>query len=94
MDEAGGLMGTKNDPGSFDCYDRAEPDEPYFILLGRDPASALTVRYWVSLRRFLSDPDPEQLAEAEALCQKLEDWATSHGKALTIVRLRNLVQSG
>ncbi|HAW11807.1 MAG TPA: aspartate decarboxylase, partial [Chloroflexi bacterium] len=31
-------MGTKNNPGKFDCYDDAHPDEPMFVLLGRDPA--------------------------------------------------------
>lgn len=29
-------MGTKNNPGAFDCYANAEPDEPMFVLLGRD----------------------------------------------------------
>ena len=28
-------MGTKNNPGRFDCYGNAEPDEPIFVLLGR-----------------------------------------------------------
>jgi hypothetical protein len=92
--KGGVTMGTKKNPGAFDCYAKAEPDEPTFTLLGRDPAAALTIRYWVSLRRFLSDPDPEQLAEAEALCQKLEDWATDHGKSMVVGKLRSLVQSG
>lgn len=29
-------MGTKNQPGSFDCYANAKGDEPLFVLLGRD----------------------------------------------------------
>ena len=29
-------MGTKNNPGKFDCYEHAKPDEPMFVLLGRD----------------------------------------------------------
>lgn len=29
-------MGTKNNPGAFDCYANAEPDEPMFVLLARD----------------------------------------------------------
>ena len=26
-------MGTKNNPGKFDCYANAKPDEPLFVLL-------------------------------------------------------------
>jgi len=39
-------MGTKNNPGKFDCYESAEADEPMFVLLGRDPAAAGAVRSW------------------------------------------------
>lgn len=27
-------MGSKNNPGKYDCYEAADPDEPMFILLG------------------------------------------------------------
>lgn len=43
-------MGTKNNPGKFDCYANAEPDEPMFVLLGRDRHAAQVVRYWAALR--------------------------------------------
>ncbi len=39
-------MGTKNSPGDYDCYESAEPDEPMFVLLGRDPQAATLVRRW------------------------------------------------
>ena len=39
-------MGTKTNPGKYDCYANAEPDEPMFILLGRDPHAANAVRQW------------------------------------------------
>jgi hypothetical protein len=29
-------VGTKNTPGPFDCYASAHPDEPMFVLLGRE----------------------------------------------------------
>ena len=44
-------MGTKNNPGEFDCYENAEPDEPMFILLARDPVASVLVRRWVELRQ-------------------------------------------
>lgn len=43
-------METKNNPGPDSCYAKADPDEPMFILLGRDPEAALTVRFWAALR--------------------------------------------
>lgn len=44
-------MGTKKNPGEFDCYRVAEPDEPMFILLGRDPLAPVLVHMWALLRR-------------------------------------------
>lgn len=43
-------MGTKNNPGNFDCYHNADPDEPMFILLGRDKHAPLLVKLWADLR--------------------------------------------
>lgn len=43
-------MGTKNNPGKFDCYANAEDDEPMFILLGRDPHAHAAVRKWADDR--------------------------------------------
>ena len=43
-------MGTKNDPGAFDCYESAAPDEPLFILLARDPLAPFLVSIWSSIR--------------------------------------------
>jgi hypothetical protein len=43
-------MGTKNNPGKFDCYANAEPDEPMFVLLGRDRLAAHLVSIWSKVR--------------------------------------------
>lgn len=43
-------MGTKNNPGAFDCYANAEPDEPMFVLLGRDANASNLVFAWCVLR--------------------------------------------
>ncbi len=43
-------MGTKAKPSAFDCYDAAEPDEPMFHLLARDPSAPWLVRAWAALR--------------------------------------------
>ncbi len=46
-------MGTKNNPGEFDCYANAEPDEPVFVLLGRDASASGLVKRWAGIREDL-----------------------------------------
>ncbi len=43
-------MGTKNNPGAYDCYANAEPDEPMFILLARDLTAEFLVAAWTAIR--------------------------------------------
>lgn len=47
-------MGTKANQSKFDCYNKAEPDEPMFVLLGRDPQAACLVSIWSKVR--VGDP--------------------------------------
>lgn len=44
-------MGTKNNPGRFDCDNRALPDEPTFTLLARDPDFHRLVMKWAKRRK-------------------------------------------
>lgn len=44
------MMGTKNNPGKFDCHTNALPDEPLFTLLARDPQAHALVRAWADAR--------------------------------------------
>ena len=46
-------MGTKNNPGRFDCYANADRDEPMFVLLGRDVHAHSAVRKWSDDREHL-----------------------------------------
>lgn len=43
-------MGSKNQPAEFDCYANALPDEPMFILLGRDTSAPDLVNDWADCR--------------------------------------------
>jgi hypothetical protein len=56
-------LGTKNIPGEFDCYAKAEPDEPMFVLLGRDKYAPMLVNLWAEMRR-LDGEDPAKITEA------------------------------
>lgn len=41
---------TKSHPGAFKCYEAALPDEPMFVILGRDPAGPATLEFWATER--------------------------------------------
>lgn len=74
-------MGTKNNPGKFDCYAKADPDEPMFILLGRDPLAPSLVLMWAC---FANGDVVGALAEfnhvAQEILPQFEDKPTSEDK--------------
>lgn len=67
-------MGTKNNPGEFDCYHNAGPDEPMFILLGRDRHAAVLTRVWALLRA-RDGEDEDKVNEALECATKMDAWA-------------------
>jgi hypothetical protein len=72
-------MGTKQQPGAYDCYAGAELNEPMFILLGRDPMAGPLVRIWAKLREDMGE-DPAKVHDANLTAAELERWAVSKGK--------------
>ncbi len=66
-------MGTKLNPGEYDCYEKAEPDEPMFILLARDPLAPSLIHIWANMREDLGK-DPEKTAEARAIADEMVKW--------------------
>lgn len=72
-------MGTKNDPGEFDCYAKAEPDEPVFVLLGRDRHASFLVRLWAVQRRAEGE-DPAKVLEAMECADAMEAHCRGLGK--------------
>lgn len=84
-------MATKNNPGKWDCYANAAPDEPMFVLLGRDPTAALLVHIWCALREGLGDvAGRDQLLEAEQCAEALEAWARGLGKDAKVDKVREV----
>lgn len=80
-------MGTKNQPGKFDCYANAEPDEPMFVLLGRDPCAWVAVHVWLKLRRVAGYDEPEVAKEAVECAKKMADWARTAGKGAAVEQM-------
>lgn len=72
-------MGTKNQPGDYDCFAAAAPDEPIFTLLGRDRHAALLVRIWAILRHRSGEEDIK-VAEALGCADAMDVYARSLGK--------------
>ena len=70
-------MGTKNDPGVFDCYANAEPDEPLFVLLGRDKHAPTLVWLWATLRE-LDGESEAKVSEARSCAANMMAWAHDH----------------
>lgn len=75
------MKGTTNNPSEFNCADKAEPDEPKFTLLGRDPSAAIIVRMWAHSREVLirqgkkPASDRKQIAEAREIACSMEKFA-------------------
>lgn len=73
-------MSTKNNPGTFGCYERALPDEPMFVLLGRDQDAPYLVRLWATIRTGRIGqgvkPETDQIEVDEALecAAHMERW--------------------
>lgn len=72
-------MGTKNNPGDFDCYQNAEPDEPMFVLLGRDLHAPVMTLLW-ALARYRAGESEAKVTEAIQCAKSMNDWALSIGK--------------
>ena len=71
-------MATKNNPGKYDCYANAEPNEPIFVLLGRDKHAPTLVWLWSVLRE-LDKEKPEKIAEAQSCALSMIQWLAGKG---------------
>lgn len=72
-------MGTKNNPGKFDCYSRLDPDEPHFVLMGRDPAAPIMIMFWADIRSRMGE-EQEKIEEALECADACAVWLHDHGK--------------
>ncbi|MDX1371011.1 MAG: hypothetical protein R3321_00985 [Nitrososphaeraceae archaeon] len=81
-------MGTKKNPGKFDCYNNLKDDEPYFVIMGRDPVGSFIINNWILLRQSITEKgedgesvEKEKFKEASELSLKMSEYAKKvHGK--------------
>lgn len=73
-------MGTKENPGGFDCYGNALPNEPMFILLARDVQAPRLVEDWAARREkaVLNGDAPQgdwpMIIEARRCAATMREW--------------------
>jgi hypothetical protein len=72
-------MATKNNPGAYDCYAAADPDEPLFVLLARDKHAPTLIWLWATLRE-LEGEDPAKVQEARECVVAMLAWQTDNGR--------------
>lgn len=82
-------MGTKNNPGSYDCFANLAPDEPYFVLVAHDAMAPSLIRNWATIRQQQVEQgikpaeDMLQVHEARQCAAQMEIWrADQIAKAL------------
>lgn len=85
-------MGTKNNPGKFDCYANADPDEPMFVLLGRDPAAPLLINLWADIRARMGE-DQEKIDEADDCEDACLVWLEMKDKELEYRRVLQVFET-
>ena len=80
-------MGTKNNPGPWDCYAKLEPDEPFYLLMGRSLIAPLLVRTELTTRLWqvkngIMRPDTQaerdQIAAGFACLTEMEIWGRDY----------------
>jgi hypothetical protein len=78
-------VATKRNPGAYDCYHHALPDEPLFVLLARDATAPDLVDEWalrrVSLRNGVPDSELDQIIEAHACAAAMRSWRAENDGA-------------
>lgn len=74
-------MSTKRTPGPFDCYDKLELDEPYFVLRAKDAVAPEVVEHWIKLRTLQpGNVGNPKLAEARQCAKEMRRWRERRGR--------------
>lgn len=76
-------MGTKLQPGVVDCYAKAEPDEPMFILLARDASAPQLIEMWADLRE-RHDEEAAVVAEAREIAEQMRAWRDHNREPIAV----------
>jgi DNA-directed RNA polymerase subunit RPC12/RpoP len=56
------------------CFNKAAPEEPIFVVRAKDPEAPDTVRTWANNAQTRGTHEPEKIAEAFALADRMEAY--------------------
>lgn len=65
-------MGTKKNPGKFDCLAKIGDDEPFFVLRAQDMSAPGLIDAWVTKNK--NSVSPDKLKEARDLAENMRLW--------------------
>lgn len=71
-------MGTKNNPGKYDAYNKAKDDEPLFTLLARDRFAPMLIEMWAQWEENRVGADNEKVKEAKECAMEMRKWYSQH----------------
>jgi hypothetical protein len=57
------------------CLNKATSNEPIFVLRGKDPVGAATVRHWATMADGIHES--EKIEEALRLANQMDKWRTT-----------------
>lgn len=72
---------------AHDCLVKCKPGEPFFVLLGRDPEGAATIRFWADRRSKRSFGDNSfvfekgKIDEAREIADAFDKWRIENGSS-------------
>jgi hypothetical protein len=70
-------MATKRE--GISCYDKADDDEPLFVLRPTDILAPEIIREWAFRAKKLGSPH-EKVEEARRLADQVEDWQIENSR--------------
>jgi len=73
-------MGTKNNPDVFDCYNKAGPDEPIFVLRANDPIAHIVVDLWADMHTLREPLRHVKTASARKCALSMMEWYLTNKK--------------
>ena len=71
-------MGTRVNPGKFDCLNKVHPNEPIFILRGNDKLAPSLIAAWTD-RAEQGGCRIEKVHEARQCAQDMLAWQRAQG---------------
>lgn len=70
-----------NDAAS--CLNRADDDEPVFVLRAQDLVAPIAIEHWIVAARALG-ASPEKIQGARRLQMRMAEWRRTHGGRMKV----------